>query len=164
MIDPGRVAAQWLRQIVRAFVPKADVRYTGIFLDPMNQQRLVKRFGQKFPQLQAHHMTLWSVMDESGGPDLESLPLGKTVDLRVVGYAEDDKGQAVVVAPPAGFRPGRGRLPHITISTAPGVKPVYSNELLRHADIATGTFPKIEGKVGWWDGTRAHFDLPVTTT
>ena len=42
-------------------------------------------------------------------------------------YAEDEKGQAIAIQCPL---PCGNPIPHITISVANGVTPVYSNELL----------------------------------
>jgi hypothetical protein len=88
--------------------------------------------------------------------------MGKTVALKIVGYVVDDKGQAVVVQPPARLRPHGGRLPHVTISTAMGVPPAYSKMLTEafDPDQARRGFPTIEGRVGWWDGQQVRFDVP----
>lgn len=129
----------------------------------MDQRRLLKTFGRKLPEVHAHHMTLWHFQD-GGEPDLTTLPLGKTVPLKVIGYVEDDQAQVALVQPPAKLRP-RGRLPHVTITTAAGVKPAYSNDLIRQFNLSEDAqpgLPTIKGKVGWWDGSteRVRFELP----
>lgn len=139
-----------------------QVVYVAVFLDPMDSRRLIKRFGQRHPNLYADHMTIWSFQN-GGDPGLQNLPLGKTVSLKVIGYAADDKGQAVVVHAPTKLRPV-GQIPHITLSTAAGVAPVYSNVLLSQKwdeDEARRGLPTVRGKVGWWDGNRVRFDLPA---
>lgn len=79
------------------------------------------------PEVHADHVTiLW-------GPeiaDLESPDLGSIVQFSVIGYAEDRKAQAVVVILPPKIGAMVNRTPHITVSTAPGVAPAYSNEML----------------------------------
>lgn len=74
------------------------------------------------------------------------MPLGRKLDVRVLGWAEDDKCQAVIVDAPS-EKPNT----HITMATAPGVPPAYANSLL------TGGFkrvsgPTLEGVVGYYDG------------
>lgn len=157
-----RVASRWLHRVIGKYVgPESEVVYTAVFLSPMDRQRLLRRFGQAHPQVHAHHMTIWTFQD-GGEPNLEALPLGKTVDLKIIGYVEDDNGQAVVIRPPTRLRPVEGRIPHITISTTPGTNPVYSNAMLRDFDPeqARRGFPALEGKVGWWDGSQTRFDFP----
>jgi hypothetical protein len=156
-----RIASRWISRIAASY-PDDGVIYTAVFLDRMSHQRLLKRFGQEHPDLQAHHMTIW-FYDAPGTP-LERLPLGRTVSLKVVGYASDEKAQAAVVVPPTGLRRSDAGIEHVTISTAPGVSPFYSNTLLSHrwdAEEAKKGFPALTGKVGWWDGSRIRFDLPA---
>jgi hypothetical protein len=87
---------------------------------------LVWCLAQKFllPEIKSHHMTI--VFNPSKDV-VAKLPLGQEVKLKVVGYAEDDKAQAVVVECDV---PSNNVIKHITISHQPDVKPVYSNELL----------------------------------
>ena len=55
---------------------------------------------------------------------------GRQIRFRIVGVCRDTKGQAALVEGVASEKPH----PHITISCAPGVSPVYSNELLADPD------------------------------
>lgn len=71
-------------------------------------------------------MTVW--YDPPEGVLGKLAPMfGKKVKLKVVGYAEDDKGQAVVIQTRL---PIKGQHPHITVSVASGTKAAYSNTLL----------------------------------
>ena len=153
----ARVAERWLRGIITARA--TVVVYVGVFLDPMDKQRLLRRFSPAHPQIAADHMTVWTIHD-SGGPDLDTLPLGKMVDLKVVGYVEDDLGQAVLLDVPSRLRPRSGRVPHITISTETGVPPKYSNTLIETGVVEQGSFLKVQGRVGWWDGSQVRHDVP----
>ena len=54
--------------------------------------------------------------------------IGESVILIITGRKHDDKGDAVVISG-THRRLGEG-VPHITISCADGIKPVYSNKLL----------------------------------
>jgi hypothetical protein len=57
--------------------------------------------------------------------------------LRTIGIAKDESGQAVALD----GLPSENDQPHITISCADGVKPKYSNELLRRAHEADEISP-----------------------
>lgn len=88
--------------------------------------RLVSHFSPTHPNVYAEHMTI--VFNPTEEQEQQLVPYcGKQVNFTVTGYAEDDKGQAVVVS---GVDRLGGGIPHITISCADGVKPVYSNTLL----------------------------------
>ncbi len=77
-----------------------------------------------------HHLTLVSKLRVGDNDDVYwSHRLGEVLELRVVGIAMDDKGQAVYI-PEA---PSAKKFPHVTVSCAEGVPPVYSNELLERA-------------------------------
>lgn len=157
MSAEGKVADRWVRQVLAA----SKVLYTGVFLTPASQRRLLQEVGQAHSQLFAHHMTIW-VKNDGGSPQLEDLPLGQKVSLRVVDYVADDEAQAVVVEPPSIARPRNGRIPHITISTIAGTPPSYSNRLIADRDRGTPRpdVSEIEGLVGWWDGKQARYDFP----
>lgn len=104
------------------------ILYTGIFLTDESRDKLIewwqKEIGPLLPNEFAHHCTL------AFRPTHEAalaLPLGDVVRLDVVGYAADDKAQAVAVASPIR---SNNEVAHVTVSTAYGVRPFYSNELL----------------------------------
>jgi hypothetical protein len=91
----------------------------------MAQARLLRDFPAVHGDLRADHLTMvHSPTDEQ----VEAANIGRTVKLKVVGYAEDERGQAVLVVP-KGAKTDR-RHPHVTISKDPSTKSVYSNELL----------------------------------
>jgi hypothetical protein len=134
-----------------------NIIYTGIFLDKAQQALLLNTFPPVHEKKFAHHMTTWFKGETD--PDWELLPWGETITLSVVGYAEDEKAQAVKVDPPVLLMPGNGRIPHITISTDLGTKPVYSGVLIRRSK---PTRPFIlRGKFGWSGGGNSlHFNNP----
>jgi hypothetical protein len=102
------------------------LEYVSAKLTPMARARLLKTFPALHGDVRADHMTIWYDPPERVLDQVEPL-IGKKVQLKVVGYAEDDKGQAVVVKTRL---PTKNRHPHITISVDPGTKAVYSNDLL----------------------------------
>lgn len=94
--------------------------YNAYVLTPDAQRKLMEIFPPKHNNTFYHHMTI--------NFGVQKLPknLGWISELTVIGYAEDDKGQAVVIQEAR----ADGGVSHITLSCAEGVKPVYSNELL----------------------------------
>jgi hypothetical protein len=90
--------------------------------------------------LKAHHMTL---KFDPSQEDLKDFPLGEPGVVKVVGYAADEKGQAVLVR---SNTPSRNQHPHVTIAVAPGVSAAYSNDLLaRGYNPVSG--PRLSGRV-----------------
>lgn len=118
----ARVAARWL---AGDFSDAGEV-YLSAKLTPMAQQRLLRDFPALHDDIRADHLTVWYDPPESVLGRLQGL-LNKHIKLKIVGYAEDSKGQAVVVQTRL---PVNNDIPHITISVAPGTKAVYSNRLL----------------------------------
>ena len=117
--------------VVRRFLAGKPT-YTGVFLDHASHERLVSWWDEhvKVPlhaKTFAHHMT---IKFRPTAEEIEALPLGEQATLHVVGWAADDKGQAVLVAP-QGIESVKQH-PHITMACAPGTSPVYSNDLLAH--------------------------------
>jgi hypothetical protein len=115
--------------IARKFVA-ANPTYTGVFLDESSHKALLEWWEKHtntplHAKTWAHHMTIAFKPDAE---KLEATPIGKKVHLKVIGWAADEKGQAVLVEP-VGVA-SDNKHPHVTISTAPGTQPVYSNELL----------------------------------
>ena len=102
--------------------------YTAIVLDEPSKDSLLgwweDNVGPLHQNIYAHHMTIQFGPSEE---DVAATPLGDSGSLRVVGIAQDERGQAVVVEP---SYPSTKALPHVTVAVAEGVKPVYSNELL----------------------------------
>ena len=113
-------------RVASRFVQSNEVIYVGAFLTDMSRQKLLRNFPPKYENVHADHTTL--VYDPSE-EEVSQFPIGKQVRLKVTGYVEDTNAQAVLVEP-QGTRT-LNRIPHITISTAPGVKPEYSNTLLK---------------------------------
>lgn len=157
----NRIAAvvdRWMRSII-AKAGSEEVIYVGVFLPPMARQRLLRSFPAEHPTTWAHHMTVWHFQD---GGDVPNVPWGKTVDLKVLGHYNNDQAQAVVVAPPTGLRPV-SRTPHITISTASGVSPKVSNDVVPppgEVEPVAG-LPAIKGQVGWVNAlNKVHLEPP----
>lgn len=89
----------------------------------------------------AQHMTI------KYGPSREEIaktPIGSSVSLSVIGFATDQKCQAVVVR--CEKAPSANPVPHITVSVQ-GVRPVYSNDLLSRGWTPVTNGPLLSGLV-----------------
>ena len=113
----------------------------------MQKNLLQKRFH--------HHMTI-KFRPESD--EVTSLDLGSEITLKIVGYADDENGQAVAVE---GFASSND-IPHITISTSLETSPVYSNELLSRSFVPIENGPEIKGTIGFWNGKEEQYTLENT--
>jgi hypothetical protein len=112
-----------------------DIIYVAAMLTRESQQRLYESISRQVAVPQdwkkfCHHMTI-----RFKPTDVSQLPvLGEEVSLIVTEVAADEKGVAVKVEPNTNSRDLKmpaDQLPHVTVAVAPGVSPVYSNELLR---------------------------------
>lgn len=122
--------------------------YLGVFLSPQEFHKLTEWWGHeighpltgvvpKYPHVTVHYGPSWG--------EIQDAPLGRVVKLTVVGWAADDKGQAVVVT---GIR-ALGK-PHVTLSFDPGLGPVYSNDLIAKGFVKTHG-PTLVGRFGVYD-------------
>ncbi len=104
----------------------SKVSYVGIFLDSTSKAKLVERFDLTHDKIGNDHVTLSMKLTD----ELKTL-LGKKVGFEVIGYAENDLGQAVAVSLPSEVPYLVGFIPHVTLSHHNSVGPKYSNELLK---------------------------------
>jgi hypothetical protein len=102
------------------------VSYSAIVLTDKSHDQLLNHFHAIHPEVFAHHMTI--KMGPLEGEDRSEI--GKTVKLRVISKASDDKVQAVGVQQMGGPK-SQNKIPHITISVnrENGGKPFLSNKL-----------------------------------
>ena len=116
----------------------------AVVLDSESQRSLLawwsQGLGKPFLEdVKAHHMTVWY-----NPPEDREFPIGLRVSLKVVGWAADELGQAVVVRSPEVL--SHNLNPHVTVSVSPGTGAVYSNKLLtRGWAVADG--PRLHGVV-----------------
>jgi hypothetical protein len=117
--------------VLRRFLAEQKLpEYTGVFLDDSSKKRLVEWWGKHtdtklLDNVHADHMTIKYMPTAE---EYKKTPLGKRVMMKVIGWAADEKGQAVLIQP-KGIA-SANKYPHVTMATAPGVGAVYSNELL----------------------------------
>lgn len=124
----------------------APRKYAAIVLDDASRRRLLAWWKSEtgvplLPKVFADHMTL------KAPGDTRVTRHGDRA-LRVVGWAADDKGQAVVVSMSTltDFDMD-GRIPHVTIATAADGRQRYSNELLRGGYKKVADGPRLYGEI-----------------
>lgn len=120
---------------------QGPVVYSGIFF---NTDELVAAYGQVLANLFSHHSTI-----EFKPSDVSDLPIGQEMEIRVVGRLTTDKVDVLLVDNPL----SKNEFPHITLSTAEGVKPFQSNEEIKNnRDKIQPLNDVIKGTVGVFDG------------
>lgn len=102
--------------------------YLGWFLSEKSRQDLQAAFPLKYPGKQVDHVTF------AFGPKPDVVEaftqfVGQQAEGTVTAYFEDEKGQAVTVDVQSPI-PATNKILHVTLATAEGVKPVYSNQLV----------------------------------
>lgn len=115
--------------VVRRF-QATTTQLVAVFLDPRSRATLLRWWQGEVAiplhaQVHADHMT---VLFQPTEQEARALPLGAKMRLRVIGWAADERGQAVRIA--RRDLPDTNRLPHVTVACAPGVSAFYSNELV----------------------------------
>lgn len=110
------------------------IQYHALFVD--NVSILKSLFPPVFSNVYYHHSTI-----EFAPKDASNIELGRKVDLKIIGRITTNRVDALLVDNPK----SKNKFPHITLSTANGVKPVESNK-------AFEMFPQM----------ITHFDEPIT--
>ena len=120
----------------------SDVVYSAVILD--NPRDLVfwwkSEVGDLLSEIHSHHMTITFRPSEE---EINKLPLGRKVQLKVDGYIEDEHAQVVRVRGYSSSKP----VAHITVATE-GESPSYSNELLASGRVIPVDGPVLHGHVG----------------
>jgi len=102
---------------------KSNIWYTALFV--VEPDKLTKLFPPRHREVFAHHSTI-----EFEPKNLEGIEIGKRWNVKILGRASDEKGDALLVENPK----SKNKYPHITLSCKGGTNPFYSNELLENAD------------------------------
>ena len=109
----------------KADAPKKKPSYVGVFLDSRSKAALVSEYNLAHDKVKNEHVTLGFKLT----PELEAM-IGQPVKMQVVGYAEDDLGQAVAVNLPGNVPFTKKGDPHVTLTHDRSVGAKYSNDLL----------------------------------
>lgn len=144
-VPPESVDPNWVR--AKAMEPECDLpgvlttpskkaTYIGLFLDSKSRGTLMHEFPPIHDKVWYDHITL--VFKPSPTSNLWAW-VGDKVQAKVIGYAEDEKGQTVTVEILGGLLPEKENL-HVTLSVTPGTESVYSSELIR-----TGLVERVDG-------------------
>ncbi len=100
--------------------------YAGIFLDDASKSTLLDTVRPAFPNVYGDHITL-----AHSRHMFERYPLGRVIQFEVFSALRDIRGQCVTVKPePFKDILWNRQSPHITISCADGIRPVYSNSMI----------------------------------
>jgi hypothetical protein len=106
-----------------------DTIYWAVKLDGTSRAKLISSFPPIHPNKFAEHMTIIFKPSDVIN-DMLNEQIGTNVVLTVVGYAADNKGEAIVVRSNNIKRMDNG-IAHITLSCADGIPPKYSNDLVQ---------------------------------
>jgi len=129
-------------------VDKTTIIYTAEFVKDKNS--LVETFPPKHQKVYGHHSTI-----AFKPSNLDGIEVGKEFKMKIVGRVSDEKGDALLVENPK----SNNQHPHITLSCAEKVSPVYSNEMINKA-IEMGTVEFLENPIeidvieGYFDGKK----------
>jgi hypothetical protein len=135
----------------------SDILYWAVLLDKTNRKKLLGYIPAVHLNVYAEHITLSFQPNELQNKKWGFL-LGKKIKLIARDYYEDERGQAITIE---GIHRDDQGTPHITISCAEGVKPFYSNKLIKGEKINRMSF-SLEGifakktKDGWITGSELH--------
>lgn len=138
------------------YTPKPrKLGYIGVVLEPSSTKKLItwwmNTVSPLLPKVESHHMT---IDFKPKAEDAAEFPLGEKVSLQVIGWAADDKVQAVAVKSPHKSR--KGVPEHITVATAAGASPKEAGPLLaRGYERVRG--PSFTGRVGVYVGGKVRY-------
>jgi hypothetical protein len=118
-----------------------NIIYTAVFFDT---NEIVSKYPQVHPNLYSHHSTI-----QFKPTDISDLPIGEEVNIKVIGRLTNDKVDVLIVRNPL----SKNKFPHITLSTAQGIKPFQSNvEIENNQDKIKPINGNLIGTVGYFDG------------
>lgn len=126
---------------------RKKIVYAGIFIDDTTKASLIRWWGQQegtnplHGKELVHHLT---IAFKPSQEEIENMPLGKPVKMKIIGYGQDEKAQAVFIQLESGIR-SNNRNPHITMAISPSGAAKNSNDL----DIIEVAGPTIEGIFGY---------------
>lgn len=124
----------------------ANVVYTAIFFE---EEKLKKMFKPVHPNLFYHHSTIGF-----GNDSLIDLPINKKVKIRIIGRLTTKKVDVILVDNSY----SQNKFPHITLSTANGIKPQESNDEIENNQDKIGYLKSknifIWGRIGYYNDNK----------
>jgi hypothetical protein len=125
------------RDTFKPAVVTAAATYSAVFFNTAN---LEAKYKPVHPNQYAHHSTI-----EFKPADITGLPIGEERTIKIIGRLTTDKVDVLIVENPL----SKNKFPHITLSTAEGVKPAESNsEIENNQDKIEPLDDTIQGVVG----------------
>lgn len=147
--DYDRKAAAEFRQRTSKAETKPEPLYSAVFVDV---DTVTSKYEQVHENLYSHHSTI-KYRPES----IENLPVGQKMPIKVVGRLTTDRVDVLVVENPL----STNQFPHITLSTAKGVKPAESNKAIaENQDKIVPLSDTLDGVVGFVDTNRKDITSP----
>lgn len=134
-----------LKNIIREVINENNktIIYTAIFFDT---NEVVSKYKQVHPNLYSHHSTI-----EFKPKDISNLPIGEEFKIRVIGRLTNDKVDVLIIE----NQLSKNKYPHITLSTAEGIKPFQSNsEIENNLDKIIPANETLTGIIGYFDGSE----------
>lgn len=117
--------------------------YSAVFV---NKDELKKKYPPIHPNEYYHHSTI-----EFKPNNIDNLPIGENINLKIIGRLKNDKVDALLVENSL----SKNQYPHITLSTAEGIKPFESNsEIINNLDKIEPLNDSIIGVCGVFDGSK----------
>ncbi len=129
-----------------------QILYTAEFVK--NPEELLKKFSPKHKKVFGHHSTI-----AFKPVNLNGIEVGKESLIKIIARVFDERGDALLVENPK----SQNKYPHITLSCAEGVSPVYSNELIEKT-VTSGkleyfdTPDEVEVVEGYSDGKNDYIN------
>jgi len=115
--------------------------YSAVFV---NKEELMEKYPPVHPNEFYHHVTI-----EFKPKSIEHLQIGEEVKMNIIGRLTNDRVDVLLVDLLASKNPN----PHITLSTAEGIKPFQSNEeIIKHLNKVEPLHETIVGVYGVFDG------------
>ena len=121
------------------------IQYHALFVDDVN--KLERLFPPVFSNLFYHHLTI-----EFAPKDASNIEVGKKVKLKIIGRIITNKVDALLVENDK----SKNKFPHITLSTAVGVKPFESNAAFENSPELVRYFNEpifIDATEGYFNGS-----------
>jgi hypothetical protein len=119
--------------------------YSAVFF---NTDDIISKYAPVHPNVFSHHSTI-----EFKPSDISNLPIGETKPIKIIGRLTTDKVDVLIVENSL----SKNKFPHITLSTAEGVKPFESNaEIENNQDKIKPINDIIEGVVGYFNDGKEY--------
>jgi len=123
------------------------VIYTGLFV--LDKKSFLEKYPPVHVNVFSHHLTI-SFRPKDGA---EGISVGKKYPVKIIGRVTADDVDALLLD----CKKSNNKHPHITLSTAEGIKPFASNEAIKKA-IANGKVIPTSGEIlmveGYFNGKR----------